>query len=174
LLIAGIGDVLLGDAGIGPFIIKVLKARYDVPENVEFAEFGTHPLELPRHVSGADTVILVNSANFRGAPGDVRLFRKNEILRISPPPRIDPYSPALRESLSHLDAMGRMPSELLLIAVQGRHFGPGSILSPAVRQSIPHVIDAVVRELYRRDVRCEAKATAARPRIWWDYAEAAA
>jgi hypothetical protein len=61
LLIAGIGDVLLGDDGIGPFIIKVLTARYDFPENVEFADFGTHPLELPLHVSRADTVILVNA-----------------------------------------------------------------------------------------------------------------
>lgn len=174
VLIAGIGNVLLGDDGVGPFVIKLLEARYDFPANVELADLGTPALDLLLHLSGADVVILVDSAKLSGAPGDLRLFRKDEILRIPPRTRIDPHSPALRESLSQLELMGKMPDELLLIGMEGSHFGAGSALSPAVRQCIPHVIDAVLRELHRLDIRCETRATSVRPGIWWDHSEPAA
>ena len=174
VLIAGIGNVLLGDDGVGPFVIKLLEARYDFPENVELADLGTPALDLPLHLSGADAVILVDSANFSGAPGDIRLFRKADILRIPPRLRIDPHSPALSESLAQLELMGNMPSDLLLIGMQGRQFDAGSTLSPAVRQCVPHIIDAVTRELYRLGVRCVPKSKAMWPRIWWDHTKIAA
>jgi len=174
VLIAGIGNVLLGDHGVGPFVIKLLEAHYDFPPNVEVADLGTPALDLPLHLSGADAVILVDSAKLGGAPGDMRLFRKNEMLRIPPRARIDPHSPALRESLSQLEFMGRMPDELLLIGMEGSRFDAGCALSAPVRQCVPHVIDAVLRELRRLDVRCEPKAAALRPGIWWDHTETAA
>lgn len=174
VLIAGIGNVLLGDDGVGPFVIKLLEAQYDFPKNVELSDLGTPALDLPLHLSGAEAVILIDSAKFDGAPGDIRLFRKDEILRIPPRPRIDPHSPALRESLSQLELMGEMPGDLLLIGMQGRHFDAGSTLSSSVRHCIPHVIDAVLREVHRLDVWCVPKATIATPHIWWDQTKTAA
>jgi hydrogenase maturation protease len=168
LLIAGIGNVLLGDDGVGPFVIKVLESQYDFAESVELADLGTPGFDLLVHLSGADAVILVDSAKFGGRAGDIRLFRKEEILRTPAAARIDPHSPALRESLSQLELMGTMPGELLLIGIQGSRFEPGSPLSTPVRQCIPLVIDAVRRELYLLDTRCEPKASASIPAVWWD------
>jgi hydrogenase maturation protease len=173
LLIAGIGNVLLSDDGIGPFVIKMLEARYEFAEEVELADLGTPALDLPMNLDGADAVILIDSARFGGAPGDIRLFRKDEILRIPPRSRIDPHSPALRESLSQLELMGKMPNDLVLIGIQGSRFGAGSALSPPVRQCVPHVIDAVLREVDRLKVWGAARVNARRPGIWWDQAEAA-
>ncbi len=45
VLIAGIGNAMLGDDGVGPFTIKVLESQYEFPDNVELAdpcEFITH------------------------------------------------------------------------------------------------------------------------------------
>jgi len=174
VLIAGIGNVLLGDDGVGPFVIKLLEARYDFAEGVELADLGTPALDLAMHLDGLDAVILIDSANFGGAPGDIRLFRKSEILRIPPRARIDPHSPALRESLSQLEVMGKMPEHLVLIGMQGGRFDAGSALSRPVRQCLPHVIDAVLRELHSLKVWCAPSVKAVRPGIWWDHAETAA
>jgi hydrogenase maturation protease len=168
VLIAGIGNVLLGDDGIGPFTIKVLESQYDFPDNVELADLGTPGLDLPVHVGGADAVILIDSAKFGGEAGDIRLFRKEEILRDPPRVRIDPHSPALRESLSFLEMMETMPRELLLVGMQGRCFAPGSTLSTPVRLCIPHIIDVVRRELHRLNVWCVPKASVKPPATWWD------
>ena len=168
VLIAGIGNVLLGDDGIGPFTIKVLESQYDFPDNVELADLGTPGLDLPVHVAGADAAILVDSAKFGGEAGDIRLFRNQEILSHPPRARIDPHSPALTESLSLLELMGAMPRELLMIGMQGGHFEPGTTLSTPVRLCIPHIIDAVRRELLRLNVRCVPKASLKPPATWWD------
>jgi hydrogenase maturation protease len=168
VLIAGIGNVLLGDDGVGPFAIKVLEAEYDFQENVELADLGTPGLDLQLYLSGADAVILVDSAELGGEAGAIRLFRKQDILRIPPRTRIDPHSPALRESISLAELIGATPGELLMIGVQGSRFEPGSTLSSSVRQRIPYVIDAVRKELYALGVRCEPKVNAGVPDTWWD------
>ena len=168
VLIAGIGNVLLGDDGVGPFVIKVLESEYDFADSVQLADLGTPGLDLPVHLSGADAVILVDSAKLGGEAGDIRLFRKQEILSSPPRTRIDPHSPALSESICLLDLMGSMPQEFLMIGMQGRDFAPGSTLSTPVRLCIPHIIDAVRRELHRLNVWCVPKASVKPPATWWD------
>ena len=168
VLIAGIGNVLLGDDGVGPFVIKVLESEYDFADSVELADLGTPGLDLPVHMGGADAVILVDSAKLGGNAGDIRLFRKQEILSNPPRARIDPHSPALTESICLLDLLGLMPREFLMIGMQGRQFDPGSTLSRPVRLCIPHIIDAVLRELRRLDVWCLPKANVKPPATWWD------
>jgi len=173
VLIAGIGNVLLGDDGVGPFAINVLESQYDFADNVELADLGTPGLDLPVHLAGAAAVILVDSAKLGGEAGAIRLFRKQEILRNPPRARIDPHSPALMESIALVELMGSLPSELMMIGVQGCRFEPGSRLSTPVRQCIPHIADAVRRELHRLNVWCEPKANAATPGVWWDRAVSA-
>jgi len=173
VLIAGIGNVLLGDDGVGPFAIKVLESQFDFPDNVELADLGTPSLDLPLHLSRANALILVDSARFGGEAGSIRLFRNREILQSAPRARVDTHSPALVESIALTELMGMLPRELLMIGVQGKRFEPGSALSRPVRQCIPHVVDAVRRELYRLGVLCEPKVDAAAPRVWWEIEKAA-
>ena len=168
VVIAGIGNVLLGDDGVGPFAIKELESQYDLPDNVELADLGTLALDLPVRLGGSAAVILVDSAKFGGAAGDMRLFRKQEILRRPPRAHVDPIAPPLRESISLMESMGQMPRELLLIGMQGCRFEPGAGLSRPVRHCIPHIIDAVLRELRRLDL-CYAPKASLKPRgFWWD------
>lgn len=173
VLIAGIGNVLLGDDGVGPFAIKVLESQYDFADSVELADLGTPGLDLPVHLAGADAVILVDSAKLGGEAGAIRLFRKQEILRNPPRVRLDPHSPALMESIALVELMGMMPRELLMIGVQGSRFEPGSTLSTRVRDCIPHIIDAVRRELHRLNIWCAPKACAQPPGTWWESRGAA-
>ncbi len=48
-----------------------------------------------------------------------------------------------------------------MIGMQGSRFEPGSPLSDRFEHCIPHIIDAVRRELYRLNVWCDPKASAA-------------
>ncbi len=96
--IGGIGNVLMGDDGIGPFAIKVLESQYDF-QDVELIDLGTPGLDLPIYLSGADALILIDAAQFEGEPSSVRLFRRSDVLRNPPGVRTDPHSPALQESL---------------------------------------------------------------------------
>ena len=39
--IGGIGNVLLGDDGVGPYIARMLEANYEFEEGVEVQDLGT-------------------------------------------------------------------------------------------------------------------------------------
>jgi hydrogenase maturation protease len=39
--VLGVGNVLMGDDGIGPFVLKILESRYEFPPNVVLHDLGT-------------------------------------------------------------------------------------------------------------------------------------
>ncbi len=39
--VLGVGNILMGDDGIGPFVVRILEARYEFPPNVVLHDLGT-------------------------------------------------------------------------------------------------------------------------------------
>jgi hydrogenase maturation protease len=58
--ILGIGNVLMGDDGVGPYTIKLLEARYEFPEQVELQDLGTPGLGITAAFSEYDAIILID------------------------------------------------------------------------------------------------------------------
>ncbi len=77
-LIGGIGNVLLGDDGIGPYVVRLLDSMYafdervdeNVDENVEIADLGTPALDLTHQIVGLHALILVDSVASDGVGDD--------------------------------------------------------------------------------------------------------
>ena len=167
VLIAGIGNVLLGDDGVGPYVVRMLAASYEFEPGVQVEDLGTPALDLIDHLTATDALILVDSVE-NGAPaGTVEVYSKENILRCGAPVRMDPHSPALTESLLAADFVGSAPTELLLIGVSGSRFEAGCQLSSPVKAAVPHVVEEILLELDRLDVEYEP-AKEKRTDIWWD------
>lgn len=168
VLIGGIGNVLLGDDGVGPYVVRLLESRYEFGDDVEIADLGTPALDLLHRISGRRVVILVDCvASGDEAPGTIVPYEKEDILRIAPTPRLDPHSPALSECLLTAEMFGTTPSNILLVGVVGESFEPGCHLSPAVREAVESAIEEIVLELKFLGCRVERKSTATRDAIWW-------
>jgi hydrogenase maturation protease len=150
ITIGGIGSVLLGDDGIGPYVAGILESEYGFEDCVTVADLGTPGLDLVAHLSGIDVVILIDSVKNDAAPGAVTIYRKEEILRHGPGPvRVSPHSPALSESLMVADLTGEGPSEILLIGITGEHYEVGAELSSAAKQAAGKAVELVLAELDR-------------------------
>ncbi len=167
-LIGGIGNVLLGDDAVGPYVVHMLEAQYSFGEGVEIADLGTPALDLTHRIAGLDAVILVDSVVDDASVGSVILYRKEDIVREITAQRLDPHSPALSECLIAADMLGAAPRDFLLVGIVGTCFDPGQPLSDAVRASVSRAIDLVVEELGRRGFHCEKKPVVQAPRIWWE------
>jgi len=94
-LIGGIGNVLLGDDGVGPFVVRILESMYTFEESVEIVDLGTPALDLTHQIVALRSLILVDSVASDDAAGMVALYTKEDILRDTPAQRLDPHSPAL-------------------------------------------------------------------------------
>ena len=74
ITIGGIGSVLLGDDGVGPYVAGMLETGYRFEDCVTVADLGTPGLDLVAHLSGINVLILVDSVKNGAAPGTVTLY----------------------------------------------------------------------------------------------------
>lgn len=167
VLIGGIGNVLLGDDGVGPYVARLLAARYEFDDGVEIADLGTPALDLIDQLSGKDAVILIDSINTDAEPGTVVLYRKADIMRHHPAVRMDPHSPALVDALLSAELFGVAPADVLLVGIKAESFEPGCSLSGAVKASLDKAIAEVLRELDRVGFKYRSYEHPADLDIWW-------
>jgi hydrogenase maturation protease len=79
LLVAGIGNVWLGDDGFGPAVAQQLAARA-LPDGVRAVDFGTRAFDLACALcDGWETVVLVDAVRRGQAPGTLYLLALDEV-----------------------------------------------------------------------------------------------
>jgi hydrogenase maturation protease len=168
MLVGGIGNVLLGDDGIGPYVARLLAAHYEFGEGVEIEDLGTPALDLIDAISGKDAVILIDSIRVETMlPGTVLRYNKTEIMRKCPAARMDPHSPALVETLHNVEIFATAPDEVLLIGIVGKTYETGCGLSAPVAAARARVVAEVLRELDRLGVPWKSRRFPLDSGIWW-------
>lgn len=164
--------MLLGDDGVGPYVVHVLEKSFRFDDCVTLVDLGTPGLDLVAHLSGVDALILIDSVENGSAPGTVTLYRREEILRHGPAPvRMDPHAPALSESLLIAEIAGESPQEVLLIGITGEHYETSTFLSGSVRDAVGRAVLDVLLELDRLGVGYQTIDTACDCVAWWETAE---
>ncbi len=172
VLIGGIGNVLLGDDGVGPYVIRLLAARYEFEEGVEIVDLGTPALDLIDHFAANEAVILIDSVDTKAEPGAVLLYRKADIMRLNPGVRMDPHSPALVDALMSAEMFGVAASDVLLVGIEAETFEVGCTLSQPVAASMELAIGEVLHELDRLSIKYRLRQQPAELGIWWTSATA--
>ena len=165
--VVGLGNVLMGDDGLGPHVLRALEAAFDLPDAVELLDLGTPGLDLIPHLMDAEAVIVVDTVKSAGTPGELRLYRRDQLLSRPVAPRITPHAPGLKETLLTLDLLGRGPGEVLLVGVVPGPVDLGLGLSASVEAAIPDAVAAVVSELARLRHPATPRETLAEPHAWW-------
>ncbi len=165
--VLGLGNVLMNDDGFGPFVIEHLLAAYDFPEEVEVLDVGTPGLDLTPYLSHAEVVIIVDTVKSRGAPGELRLYRRDEILAKPPEPRLSPHDPGLKDTLFTLTLAGTVPREVYLVGAIPGAVSMGSALTPALLAAVPRAAAEVVAELTRLGVAPVPRPEAGPVSPWW-------
>jgi len=164
----GLGNVLMGDDALGPTVIAHLLAGFDFPPEVHVEDLGTPGLDLHPHLAGREALVLIDVVKSEGEPGELRLYRKEEILRHAPGPRVSPHDPGVKEALLALQFAGGDPGEILLVGVIPDRVDYEIGLSPRVEQALPAVEAAVLEELSRLGRQVTAREPRPPAEIWWE------
>jgi hydrogenase maturation protease len=166
--VIGLGNVLMGDDAFGPWVVQTLLAEYDFPDGVAVEDLGTPGLDLIPWVTDLEALVLVDTVRSDAAPGTLRLYRRDDILKHPPQPRLSPHDPGVKEALLTAEFAGRGPRDVLLVGVVPQATAMGVGLSPALRPAVRSAADEVLKELERLgrpSTRREAPRT---PDIWWE------
>ena len=168
--VLGIGNVLMGDDGFGPYLAQLLQAAYDLPEGLSVRELGTPGFDLVPYLAGLDAVVILDAVQAPALPGDVRVYRRADILRHTPGPRVSPHDPALKEALLLADLAGQAPEEVVLIGVVPARVSPGPGLSILVKAALPDAMAEVVRHLGALGFCLRPRHPPASLDVWWEAA----
>ena len=165
--IAGIGNILMGDDGIGPYVARILEATYDF-EDTQVADLGTPVMDFPDHLDGSKIVLIIDAVNNRKEPGSITVYTKADIVRNGVPVRTDPHSPALSEMLLRAEFTGVGPTDAVLVGITAKACDYYTQISDEVKRAVPAVIAEVLRQAEKLGVRYSKKASPQVPDIWWD------
>ncbi len=166
--ILSVGNVLMGDDGIGPYVLKMLESRYEFPERVVRDDLGTPGLGITCFFSDYDAVILIDAVKATGLPGEVKEYRKEQLVHIRIQPRVSPHDPALVEALLFAELSGTCPQEVLLVGIIPESCELGCNMTPAMHAAVEPAIQAIVRELSRFGIIPRLRPQAENPAIWWN------
>ena len=170
IYVLGLGNVLMGDDGFGPAVVREFDAAYAVGPGVEVVDVGTPGLDLMPWLFDVRGAIIVDTVKSDGAPGALRVYDKADILRHAPSARVSPHDPGVKEALMTLQLAGRGPEEVTLVGVIPRSVGMSTDLSPPVRAAIPRAMLAIVYTLANLGQSGRRRPDAAPATVWWTAA----
>lgn len=170
IAVLGLGNVLLGDDAVGPYAVRLLESRFSFPPGVSVEDVGTPGLDLHPYLAEADVLILIDTVRAEGRPGELRCYRREEVLRHAPVARVGPHDPGVKQALLSLEFAGGGPAEVYLIGVIPTRVDHRIGLSDEVLAALPSVLDAVVAELERLGAGPALRVPPATPDLWWERA----
>jgi hydrogenase maturation protease len=165
--VLGMGNVLLGDDGLGPEVVGYILAHYRLPDTVDCEDIGTPGLDLTPYLSGRRGVILVDTVAAEKPPGSVRIYRREEIASALVTNRLSPHDPGLAECIATLELADDAPGQLFVVGVVPEACATGIGLSSSVQAAVPEAAREVARLLESLGVTPELRETPLPTDNWW-------
>ncbi|MBC6461880.1 hydrogenase maturation protease [Actinomadura sp. HBU206391] len=148
ILVAGVGNVFLGDDGFGVEVARRL-TETELPAGVEVGDFGIRGIHLAYELSEYDTTILVDATPRGGPPGGLYAL---ELEEGSPQDVIDAHGMTPDAVLDLVGVIGGEMRRVLLVGCEPADVSPGMELSAPVRAAIEPAV-RLVRELVEKEMR---------------------
>ena len=147
ILVLGVGNILLGDEGVGVRVVERLQERYTFSDDVEFVDGGTAGLELLSFLDDKEHLIIIDAIIGEEAPGTVK-----KMMLQDPPAffqnRISPHQLGLSEMMSCAAMTDNLPAHISLYGVIPVTLETGLELSDEVAAVVEDITLQVVQDLH--------------------------
>ncbi len=149
MLIAGVGNIFLGDDGFGAEVARRL-ARAGLPDWVRVADYGISGVHLAYDMAdGYDTTILVDATARGGAPGTVYLIEPERDAAAADVRLFDAHGMQPDVVLGLAGMLGAEPGRVLVVGCEPASIEHGIGLSPPVEAAVDEavrIVTGIVRD----------------------------
>src|SRR3974377_1474952 len=146
VLVLGLGNVLLGDDGLGAAAVAQIEREYCVPQGVHLEDGGKLGLSLLVLIAGADHVILVDAVRTDSPPGTlVRLDGGdvNDAVRH----RLSPHQVGVAALLDAARLIDSHPTTVTLLGLVPDAMDLSVTRSTVINDRLDELVAAIVREV---------------------------
>lgn len=148
--IIGVGNLLMGDDGVGIHVIKELE-KMDLPAKVEVYDAMTNSFMVLEYMDGADKAIIVDAYKGDKKPGSIyKLKFDPEALKYQDRVELSLHDMDFIDALNSGKEAYTYPPEIVIIGVEPEKVSLDTELSPTLKKAVPEVIKAVLGEIDSR------------------------
>jgi hydrogenase maturation protease len=149
ILVAGVGNIFLGDDGFGVEVVKRL-ALESVPEGVRITDFGIKGIHLAFELLDKkyETIILVDAAPRGGEPGSVYLIEP-DLSEISQNSTQDAHTMNPQTVLDTVRSLGEIPGKVYIVGCEPACTEEGMGLSRPVDQAVEQAVRLILEIVWR-------------------------
>ena len=139
ILVAGIGNIFLGDDGFGPEVLRHVAGS----DGVRATDYGIGGMHLAYDLlDDWDALVLVDAVPDRGSPGTVHVFEADHE-SFDAPVGFDAHSMDPATVFASLRALGGTPPRTIVVGCEVADIAEGIGLSDVVTAAVPEAAAAV-------------------------------
>jgi len=146
LIVAGIGNILMKDDGLGVYVINEL-AKRPWPEEVELVDAGIASFEMLDVFCRADYIIVIDSMTAGGEPGTIYRAPLEELGLKDSPAVTSLHELHFTEAIKVVHLMGYHP-EVTVFGVEPCQVELGMGLTPVITEKMPRLLELVEAEIH--------------------------
>lgn len=146
ILILGVGNLLLGDEGVGVHVAQQL-LQTPLPADVEVIDGGTIGFELLPYVEGKRRVLIVDAIHADAEPGTLFRFHADDA-ELEWSLTYSPHQSGLRELVDAIRLLTPAPEILIFGIVPAETHCLAIGLSHPVHRRLPGILTAILEEVH--------------------------
>ncbi len=145
IAVIGVGNLLLGDEGVGVQVINELK-KESLHPSVTIIDGGTAGLDLMFYLEDADYAIIIDCLEANSEPGTVFRLPAEELMTALPGQAVSLHDLNLIDVLHLAKNMNKLPPTVIY-GIQPQNISLSTELSPPVQKSVPRLIKLIKEEI---------------------------
>jgi hydrogenase maturation protease len=148
IAVIGVGNLLMGDDGIGIHVIWELEKR-GYSQNIEICDAMMNAFLVMEYLDKKDLGIIVDAYHGGGSPGKVYVvsLNANELDRYTEDFNLSLHDFKFLDALRSAEHAYQLPKKIILIGVEPDRLDPTIELSPRIRKVMPEIIKRIEEEL---------------------------
>ncbi len=149
IVVLGVGNLLLGDEGVGVHLIQRLR-EMEIGEGVELIDGGTSLLDFLTRMEDISKLIIVDAIKLGGKPGRTYKISVDDTLFKGGKDITSLHQLAVVETLALTKKMGKLPPTVI-IGIEPKEIAYGLELSPEIERELEKMVNLILKEV--RDKR---------------------
>jgi len=146
-VVLGLGNPLMGDEGIGVYLVEELAKSAAQYPSVDFIDAGTGGLAVLHYIEGRRKAVIIDCAFMDEEPGVIRRFTPEEVRTRKVLAHQSLHEVDLMRTLDLARQLGQAPDEVVLFGVQPEQIEFGRGLSPTLAAKTNEYISSILHEL---------------------------
>ncbi|MBA7511619.1 Hydrogenase 1 maturation protease [subsurface metagenome] len=145
IVILGVGNLLLGDEGVGVHLIQKLR-EMEIGEGIELVDGGTSLLDFIPQREDVSKLIIVDAIKLGGKPGTTYKICVDSSLLKGAKGMTSLHQLGVVETLAIAQKMGKLPPTII-IGIEPKEIGYGLKLSSEVERKMGKMVNLILGEV---------------------------